>query len=293
MPAARAQTCSCATVPILGTMQSASPSERQWFLAATYEFRDISELVAGSNTIPNRTGRARESQSVVLEVSRGLSDKWSVSGLLSVVEHERTIGGEQDRASGLGDGLLILKYSPVKISLYSKNTFSLAIGAQVPVGRDDVRSDDGLILAEDLQPSSGAYGGLLWAYYARALNESRGMQVYASASYAVNGENSREYKFGDSLTTTLGASYQTQTSWGFSLELIHRHASRDERNSVEIPNTGGKWLDVAPAVQYHLSEALAIKVSGRIPLSRDLNDSLQFSTKYAYGLSLLYLFGRS
>jgi len=285
-----AQTCSCATVPLLGTMQSASPDDSQWFLATTYEFRDISDLVAGSNTIPDQTGRDRTSQAMVVELSRGLTDKWSISGLVSLVDHERKISGMTDSASGLGDGLFMVKYSPATISLYSKNTFSFGLGGQIPLGEDDAKNN-GLTLAEDLQPSTGAYGGLIWAYYARALNDSGGAQVYGSTSYAYNGENDRDYRFGNSLTVTLGTSYQTQTPWGFSLELFYRDSDRDERDSVEIPNTGGSWVDIVPTVQYHVTEALALKASGKIPISRDLNDALQFSTKYAVSLSALYLFG--
>ncbi len=73
--------------------------------------------------------------------------------------------------------------------------------------------------------------------------------------------------------------------------MFYRHAQRDKRNSVDIPNTGGQWLDVIPAVQYHVTDSLALKASAKIPVARDLNDSLQFTTKYAIRLSLLYLFG--
>ncbi len=285
-----ASTCSCASVPLLGTMQSASPNDNQWFLATTYEFHDVSELVAGSSTIPDQTGRERQSQALVFEISRGLTQKWSVSALLSAVEHEREIGGQNDTASGVGDAVVMLKYSPASISVYSKNTLTLGLGSRLPLGEDDA-SNQFTTLAEDLQPSTGAYAGLLWAYYARALNESAGAQVYVSASHTINGDNDRNYHFGDSTSIALGGSYQTQTPWGFGLEMLYRHAKRDERNSVEIPNTGGDWLDIVPAVQYHATETLALKASIKIPVARDLNDSLQFTTRYAARLSMSYLFG--
>lgn len=88
-----------------------------------------------------------------------------------------------------------------------------------------------------------------------------------------------------------GGTYQTQTPWGFNLELFYRKADRDQRDSVEIPNTGGEWLDIIPAVQYHVTESLALKAAATIPVSRDLNDELQFTTKYAFRLSLSYVFG--
>jgi len=288
--ASLAQTCSCAAVPILGSMQLASPNNDQWFLGSTYEFHDVSDLVAGSSTVPDLTGRDRTSQALILEVSRGVRDKWSASILLSAVNHDRKVGGNRDTASGLGDAIAMVKFSPKSISLYSDTALTFGVGARVPVGEDKA-TRLGVTLAEDMQPSTGAYGGMIWAYWAKALNESKGARIYASASYAENGDNDRNYEFGNETTVTLGGSYQTQTPWGFNLELSYRDAERDMRDSVEIPNTGGKWLDVVPAIQFYLNENLALKAAAKIPVSRNLNDELQFTTKYAFRLSLSYVFG--
>ena len=287
---AGATTCSCAGVPILGAMQSASPTGGQWFLASTYEFHDVSDLVSGSSSIPDETGRDRTSQALILEASKGLSEKWSFSALLSTVEHERDIGGVNDSVAGLGDAIVMFKYSPKTISLYSKNTLSFGIGGRLPVGEDDA-SKQGVTLAEDLQPSTGAYGGIAWAYAARALNESTGARIYSLLTYTYNGDNDRDYQFGHTATASIGGSYQTNTPWGFNLEFLYRHSDRDQRASADIPNTGGRWLDIIPAVQYHINESLALRVSGKIPLTRNLNDQLQFTTKYAFRISLSYVFG--
>lgn len=287
---ASASTCSCAGVPLLGTMQLASPIDGQWFLAGTYEYHDASDLVSGSNSLPDETNRERVTQAMVLEASKGLSRKWSFSALLSVVEHERIIGGVKDTGSGLGDSILMLKYSPASISVYSRNSLTFGLGERIPIGESDA-SSNGITLAEDLQPSTGAFGTILWAYGARALNESTSARIYASATYTRNGENERDYQFGHETTVTLGSSYQTQSPWGFNLDLFYRQTSRDQRNSVEIPNTGGQWLELVPAVQYHLRETMAISASAKIPIARDLNDQLQFTTKYAFRLSLSYVFG--
>jgi len=287
-----AQTCSCAAVPILGSMQMASPNDGQWFLSSTYEFHDVSELVAGSSSIPDQTGRDRTSEALILEASRGINEKWSVSVLLSAVNHEREVNNNRATASGLGDAIAMVKYSPKSISLYSNTALTFGIGARIPVGEDSA-TRLGIPLAEDMQPSTGAYGGMIWAYWAKALNDSKGAKIYASTSHAQNGENDRKYEFGNETTVTLGGSYQTQTPWGFNLELSYRDADRDQRDSVEIPNTGGKWLDVIPAIQYHITENFALKAAAKIPVSRNLNDELQFTTKYAFRLSLSYVFDGS
>jgi len=271
-------------------MELATPGDGKWFLAATYEYHDASELVSGSSTVPDQTGRDRTSQAFVVELSRGLGEKFSFSALLAGVNHERKVGGIRDDVTGLGDAIVMLKYSPTTISLYSRNALSFGVGAQLPIGENDA-SSDGVVLAEDLQPSTGAYAGMFWAYAARALNESKGARVYASATHTHNGENDRDYQFGHSTTASLGASYQTQSPWGFNLELLFRHAERDQRAGVDIPNTGGEWLDIVPAVQYHINDSVALRASGKIPLSRDLNDQLQFTTKYSVRLTLSWVFG--
>ena len=91
MTPAYATTCSCASVPLLGTMELASPADNQWYLASTYEFHDLSELVQGSSTIPDDTARDRTSHALILEASRGLTEKWAVSALLSTLKLTSTL----------------------------------------------------------------------------------------------------------------------------------------------------------------------------------------------------------
>lgn len=284
-----AQTCSCASVPLLGSMGLASPKDNQWFLATTFEYHDISDLVSGSSSVPDQTGRERTSRAFIVEASRGLTPKWSVSALLSFVDHERVVNNIGAEASGIGDAIAMVKYSPRSISLYSDTSLSFGLGARIPIGVDDA-SLGGVTLAEDMQPSTGALATIVWAYWARALNDSKGSRIYVSANHIYNSENDRDYQFGHESTLVLGGSHQTQSPWGFNLELVHRWAERDRRDTVDIPNTGGSWLDVVPAVQYHLTETLALTAAAKIPVYRDLNDALQFTTKRAYRLSLSYVF---
>ncbi len=285
-----ATTCSCAGVPLLGSMQLATPGGGKWFLAGSYEYHDASELVSGSSTVPDSTDRDRTSEVLMFEVSRGLWDKVSFSALIAAVRHDRTVGGIHNSASGLGDAIVVLKYSPTSISLYSRNAFSMGIGARVPLG-EDAATSGGIVLAEDMQPSTGAFGGLVWIYAARALNEPASARIYFNATYMNNGENDRDYQFGHETTASVGAGYQTQSPWGFNVELLYRHTERDKRASVDIPNTGGEWLDIIPTVQYHISDSMALSASAKIPVARNLNDQLQFTTKYAARLTFSYIFG--
>ena len=285
-----AQTCSCANVPLLGSMQPASPNGGQWYFGTTYEFHDVSDLVAGGSSIPDATGRDRTVQALLLEASRGLTENWSLSVITATVNHDRQVGDFRASTSGLSDAVVMAKYAARSISLYSDTALAFGIGARVPLGEDEARLQD-VVLAEDMQPSTGAYGGTLWAYWAKALNDSRRTQIFASATHMQNGDNDRKYQFGDNTVLTFGGMFRTAGPWGFNVELSYRNTARDQRNAVLIPNTGGEWLDLMATVQYRLSESIALGVAAKFPVQRDLHDELQFTSKYALRVSMSYMVG--
>lgn len=285
-------TCSCAGVPLLSSMEFGTPDNKSWFLSSSYEFHDISDLVSGTDDVSDSTDRKRKSQTLILEASYGINDRFSVSTLFSAVEHERTVGQSGTaRASGLGDGIVMFKYTPGKVGLFKRNGLAFGIGSRIPIGEDN--ASDIVTLAEDMQPSTGAWAGIFWVQASRSFSRAAKTQVFSSFSYTENFENDRDYRFGNTWSLSLGGSYQTDTPWNFGVEMRYRNSDRDQRNSVEIPNTGGQWLDLVPAVQYHFNDKLAGKITARIPVWRDLNDVLQFTTSYSVALSISYLFSLS
>lgn len=283
-----AATCSCAGVPLLGMMETSSPDEHGWYIGTTYEVHEIDDLVRGSDDVRDETGRERSTRSFIAETSYGFNDKWSISGLFSVIEHERRIGsGKTDSAKGIGDSIAMVKYTPTKVGLFSRNGLSFGLGAKIPTGDDEEKAL--VLLSEDMQPSTGAWSAIFWAHAAHSFSQSAKTQIFASTSYSRNYENDRDYQFGDEFTFSLGGSYRMENKWRFAGTMRYRTADRDQRNSSEIPNTGGDWLDFVPTVQYQFTDQLAGKVSARIPVWRDLNDALQFTTRYAVSLSVSYV----
>ena len=287
-PAAMAATCSCAAVPLLGSMDTGAPGGGNWLLTGAYELHEIGDLYSGSDEVPDETGRERSSRALVLQASRGFGARFSVTALLSAVEHERRVGGQTTTGRGLGDGLVMLKYSPLRITPFQRNGLTLGVGSAIPVGEDDA---SGIVtLAEDLQPSTGAWAPVVWVHAERAWSQAANTRTFASVSYRSNGENDRDYRFGDAWSGSLGTTHRTGR-WGLGFELRYRDAARDERASAAIPNTGGRWLDGVPAIQFQFTDRLAGKVSARVPLWRDVNDALQFTTSYAVSMSLSWVAG--
>jgi len=290
-PQAFAATCSCAGVPLLTYINTAATEKGQLFFNYTTEYHQISDLVSGSTDVPDETGRNRNSLSHLLSASYALTDHWSFSAMVSYVKHNRKIGSSflgKTTTSGIGDSIILARYTPLFITPFSRHELSLGLGARIPTGEDDY--GNGITLSEDMQPSTGAWGEILWTSYSYAFNQAATLQASVSANYTFNEENDRKYAFGDEFNFAFGFSHTIGTRFGYSAALRYRSTLADRRFGFEIPNTGGQWLDFIPAVQYTITDRLSAGLSGRIPVVRELNGVLQFTTSYSYALSLTYGF---
>ena len=288
---ASAATCSCAGVPLLASIDTSASQEGDFFINYSTEYHQISDLVRGSEDIPDETGRDRNSFSQVLSASYAFSDRWSVSALVSHVEHNRTIGTGffgKETTSGMGDSVVLVRYLPLYRTPFSRHELSLGLGARIATGDDSFGS--GFVVSEDMQPSTGASASILWSSYSYAFNQAATLQLNASASYTDNAENDRQYTFGNETSITLGLAQTVGTRFSWSAGLRLRETDADQRFGFDIPNTGGQWLDFVPAVQFSVGDALKLGLFGRVPLDRDLEGALQFTTSYSYGLSLTYGF---
>lgn len=286
-----AATCSCAGVPLLTSIDTSATEKGDLFISYSIDDHQISDLVSGSDDVRDETQRDRHSLSQVLSVSYALTDRWAVSALASHVKHSRTIGSSflgTTTTSGVGDSVILARYSPFFITPFSRHGLSLGLGVRIPTGDDDFGS--GITVAEDMQPGTGAYGEILWASYSYAFNQAATLQFNTSANYTRNEENDREYAFGDEFNLAFGVSQSLGARFGYSAALRYRTTRADTRFEFEIPNTGGQWLDFVPAIQYAVTDHLSIGLSGRIPVARKLKGVLQFTTSYSYAFSVTYGF---
>ena len=286
-----AATCSCAGVPLLASIDTSATEKGQLFISYNAEYHQINDLVSGSDDVNDETRRDRNSFSQVLSASYALTDHWAVSALVSYVEHNRTIGSSflgTTTTSGISDSVILARYSPWFITPFSRHALSLGLGVRIPTGEDDF--GDTFVLSEDMQPSTGAYGEILWASYRYAFNQAATLQFFSSANYTFNEENDRKYAFGNEFNFASGISQSIGTKFGYSVALRYRTTTADTRFGFDIPNTGGQWLDFVPAVRYSFNEHLSLGLSGRIPVARKLNGVLQFTTSYSYALSVSYGF---
>jgi len=288
---AEAATCSCAGVPLSNSVDLMGLEPGQFEVGFTYTFTDISDLVAGTETINDETGRLRETQSYLMQTTYGINDDWAIIGVISWVEHRRNIATSNtadELSSGVGDSMIVVSYAPQEIDPFTRNEWGVGIGIRIPTGADN--EGDPIIFAEDLQPGQGAWGSSLWFHYGHSFSQKSEWVFNLDASISDTNKNDREYSFEGEQSITAGFSYSPESDWSGSASFAYRKADPHTRFGSVFPNTGGKWLDFVPSVQYALTQKVTLSAAARIPVSRDLRGSLQFTTKNSFSLTINYLF---
>ncbi len=287
----QAQTCSCAAAPVLSSLEGAAAPTGRWRFGATYQYHAADDFVVGSKQRSDGTERNRATQSLVLEVGRGIGRGFSATALLPIVRHEREVaspfGGSTGlTTSGTGDVLLMIRYAPFRLYGLSRRGLAFGVGAKAPTGVSGATSG-GITVAEDMQPGSGAWDGVLWARGSTAINRGGTLSAFATASYRYSGRNDREYRFGTVSLLSAGFVHHL-TGWlAYTAVARYRHARADARSGASIPNTGGDWVYVVPGVSVRPLPEMAIRASVDLPVYRHIRGA-QFTTSIAAALAVAY-----
>lgn len=293
---AEAQTCSCAGAPLLGAQSSGAEGRGNLLVGVTYEFNQITDLFSGSTEITNDSAD-RNTQSTLLEINYGITDRLSATGTFSYVRKERSSGlstpGSTQTAttSGIGDGLFLFRYTVLPQTLWNRYRIAVGGGAKVPLGSTSINNPNGRRFNADMQPGTGAWDGVIWSSVGMNFLPASAMSLSLTNSFRATGSNERfvegdDYQFGNELISILGlsGSFSFTDRLSYTLNLRYRSTSSDERNDVTQPNTGGKWFTLIPDLYISTSDRTSLKLSGQVPLYQDLN-GLQPTTSYALSAS--------
>lgn len=285
-----AQTCSCAGAPVFNPLEYSTTREgKKWHFELTYKYHVINDLVDGSQQIGNDIHRHRTSRSVFFETRYSVSPKWTLIANMNFTRHARDVGISSSSGvstNGLGDGMLSIQYTPVRFSVKSKTELSIGGGVKIPTGRSNVTAIG--IASEDMQPGTGSWDGVAWAFVSRKLTFVRGLELFTGASYRFNGSNKRDYHFGNEIIAALGTKLRTRGLLDYSLYARYRWTDSDQRFKGDIPNTGGNWIYLVPSVILKASKDFGLKTQVELPLYRKLNGSLQFTTTILVSVSMYY-----
>lgn len=296
-----AQTCSCAGAPLIGSQSLGTTSEGNLILGLTYEYNNISNLYSGSDQLHDNTQR-RNTMTSLLEVNYGITDRLAVTGTFTLIRKHRATGlqnpgfSESLTTGGMGDGLFMLKYTLHKQTLWEPYQLAIGGGTKVPFGTTSLNNGNGVALNADMQPGTGAWDGVGWMYLSRTLL-AQDINVFMTNSFRLTGSNERfnasdNYRFGNELVSALGASGPLAGKFSYLLMVRYRSSSSDQRNNNKLPNTGGKWINLKPGLNYQLSDQLNVQLSGQVPVYQHLNGT-QPTTSFTLSSSIFFSFNKN
>jgi hypothetical protein len=290
------QTCSCAGAPLISSQSVSTTSQGNLLLGITYEHNQISELYRADNKLTNQTVK-RSTQSTLIELNYGITDRLTISGTTTYVRKRRLGLQSNDEliTAGIGDGLVLLKYVLHQNTIKEQYQLAIGGGAKIPFGRSSL-TNDGIALNLDMQPGTGAWDGVAWSYFSKTFAPASTINLFLFSTYRATGSTERfstndNYEFGNEFLVNIGVTDNITSDLSYIGVLNYRSTSSDERNNNKLPNTGGKWINLEPALKYQLTDGLSIKASGKIPVYQYLN-GLQPTTSYTASLSLFYNFGQ-
>ena len=294
---AASQSCCSGGTPLTGNLGMNSMERREWLFRLSYDYNFLDDLISESTLLENNT-RNRTTQSILLQTSYGISNKWVLTALFSLVkeQQETFVLNEASNLvsqSGFGDAFLMLQYSVVS---HIKRELLVAAGPKIPIGKTDARDEVGILLPPDLQPGSGSWDAVAGFSYREfhLLNQPQ-LALNLSAGYKYSGKSSRfegdeNYRFGNEFIASLGVSKVWQlkkTTLTPAIQTIYRTTQPDVTDGFDLPSTGGEWVYLNPGLSVIPHSGIEVNIGGDIPLYRNLNGT-QLSTSYRINIGVSY-----
>lgn len=293
------QACCSGGVPLGGSLGLGTAEQKRMQFLVTYDINSIRDLVAVDQLLEDDT-RNRQTNSLLLEMNYGLSDRFSFAAVVPYITQVRTINGfegfqEVTQTQGLGDLVFLLKYRVTPNDNNLNHSFVIGAGPKLPTGKTDFVNNNGLILQADMQPGSGSLDGFLWSFYQKSGLFSPALSLVNVMTFRKSGKNtsyngSQTYEFGDEFQFNLGLNYNVFTvRWPVDFFVFGRYRSQTEDfiDGNTFPSTGGKWVYVIPGVNVAFHPDMAFRFTSDIPVYWKL-DGTQLTTSSKFTFSLFY-----
>ncbi len=293
----QAQTCCSGGIPLSNNIGLAILEKGTTQIGISYDYNNLNTLNNGAESL-NDNSRLRITHSVLLNSSYAITDRLSVEGLLTWVNQRRKIsqfGNENlDQTSGIGDGLLLLKYNFP--NLIGDNTaVNVGIGSKIPLGSSTQKSNQGITLNADLQPGSNAWDVIYWSSISKSFNFRPSFNISSRFIYRSTGTNNSYfgdsmYKFGNEFQAFVGFSDQFlafKTTISPSISFKYRNAIQDKIGGFDLDNTGGDWLSIIPNFSINIKPNLVFSAKAELLVYSKV-DGTQLTPTYRLTSGILY-----
>ena len=294
-----AQTCCSGGIPLSNNIGLPTLTKGSIQIGINYDYNNLNTLNFGKEKLDDNS-RLRITHSALLNVNYSILNNLSVEGLFTYVNQRRKItqfGNENlDQTSGIGDAVLLTmyRYKPKKIQNLE---FNIGIGAKIPLGSTNEKSDEGIVLNADLQPGSNTWDVIYLMSVGKSFNFRPSFQVGGRILYRSTGINNSyygntTYKFGNEFLSFLSFSdifVAFKTLISPSLSIKYRNAVKDELDAFSLDNTGGRFVSLIPNIAIDIASNVTFSTKAELPIINDV-DGTQLAPTYRITTGLILRF---
>ena len=293
----KAQTCCSGGIPLSNNIGLAILEKGTTQIGVSYDYNNLNTLNSGSDKLDDNS-RLRITHAILVNASYAVTDRFSVEGLLTWVNQRRKItqfGNENlDQTSGIGDGLLLLKYNFPNI-IGENIAINIGVGAKIPLGSSTQKSDQGITLNADLQPGSNAWDVIYWSSISKSFNFRPSFNVSSRFIFRSTGTNNSyfgdsTYEFGNEFQAFIGFSDQFllfKTITAPSISFKYRNAKQDKISGFNLDNTGGNWVSIIPNFSINIKSNIVFSTKAELPIYSNV-DGTQLTPTYRLTSGILF-----
>jgi len=233
-------------------------------LSFGHEYNSLNGTFVGRERSDNNILGTGSVQSYTMQAHYGINRRWGFTLAAPYVKTSRSFGGSTTfGADGIGDIILIAKYSVKPINIASSTEIAVGAGLKLPSGSSN-SVNDGTDLNFNLQPGTGALDLLFWGYYYKTYLPA-GWSGSLSGLIRVPGTNSDGLQYGNETLYSLVLNKRLSKVTQLTVRLKGRTSSKITINGFENPNTGGTIVFAAPSFVYNPRRLISIEAGVDIP----------------------------
>jgi hypothetical protein len=196
-------------------------------------------------------------------------------------------------AAGIGDVAIVGKLRVLASEGERlKPTVVVVAGLRAPTGPYTLASDSLGIFSPELQPGSGAWGGLVGISALEPLTSplaARPVALYASATGSYAAANPLEYALGPSIVYALGAQVLLWHRLTVQAGVVGAAVAPDYLHGAAVDDTGSHQLWLAPTAAWTFLPNWNVYAGAQLPIWRSLNGT-QLVDAYALMAGVLTSF---
>ena len=263
-------------------------------LDLSYQFIDQDQVRVGSRrssvgALPSPEDEVRTvSRILTLRAQAKLSDRIGLNLSLPIIDrmHQHVAneaGGpgqlREWNYSGAGDLTILGQLIALRSDGERPTTLSLQLGAKLPTGLRHVEPVDGEEPEPSARPGTGSLDGLAGLHVMRTVpavslrHEAGDAPLFVSVLARANGRGTDDYRVGDELQVSAGASYPLTSSLQLTAQLNSRFRGKDGvgRTDALRDNTGGTWVYASPGLRIRTGLRFAWYGLVQIPVVQRVN----------------------